>query len=63
MTEKQTPARAKWRQSDVTMACKGVSAAGHAISRVWVDPFTGEIFIFTGEPSSEGATSEVNEWA
>jgi hypothetical protein len=62
MTEQQTPTRAKWRQSDVTKACKGVSAAGHAVSRVRVDPFTGEIFVFIGEPASDGAAPNVNEW-
>jgi hypothetical protein len=52
MTKIESQARAKWRQADVTKACKGVLAAGLDPREVRVDPLSGLIIVFTG--STEG---------
>lgn len=60
MTNQTNPPRARWKQSDVTRVCKGVIAAGQEIAHVRLDPFTGEIIVFTGQPSPDGAAA--SDW-
>lgn len=63
MTGKQTPARAKWRQADVTKACKGVLGSGLDPQEVRIDPFSGQIIFFLGKSSAAAsAATPLEDW-